>query len=226
VPDDPDGEPPLPHPASEINASARIGVANTGQRLRFATSRNAAPNKSTVQAIGIAPGGKLPRATVPAVDAVVFTVTVTLAAVLEFTWTVAGTLQVGPSITAGLTLQAMSTAPLNDPEGVIVRLKDALLPGVTVAEVGDPDTEVIAKVFAAVPVPESVIVCGLPGPSSETVTVPIRPPVVIGVNITEIRQLPPAARDVLQVLVSPKSPEAAIAMMSSGLLPVFINVTV
>ena len=124
-----------------------------------------------------------------AVDAVVFTVTVALAAVPEVTWTVAGTWQVGPRFTDGLMLQARSTVPLNDPEGVIARLKVALLPGITVAEVGDPDAAAITKLFATAPVPESAMVCDPPPALSATRTDALAVPAAVGVKVTLMLQV-------------------------------------
>ena len=54
----------------------------------------------------------------------------------------------------------------------------------------------------AVPVPESAMVCGLLLALSEMVIAPVRSPTVVGVNVTLIVQLPPAATEVPQVLVS------------------------
>ncbi len=46
----------------------------------------------------------------------------------------------------------------------------------------------------AVPVPLSVTTCGLETPLSTIVRVPVRDPIALGVNDTEIAQLAPAAR--------------------------------
>ena len=45
----------------------------------------------------------------------------------------------------------------------------------------------------ATPVPLSATECGLPGALSETVTEAVRDPAAVGVNVTEIVQLAPAA---------------------------------
>jgi len=56
---------------------------------------------------------------------------------------------------------------------------------------------------AAVPVPVSVTVCGEPVALSATDIAAVRPlPALVGVNVTEIVQLPPAASDAPQLLVS------------------------
>ena len=53
----------------------------------------------------------------------------------------------------------------------------------------------------AVPAPERVMVCGLLPASSEMVIAPVNGPTVVGVNVTLIVQLPPAATELPQVLV-------------------------
>jgi hypothetical protein len=63
------------------------------------------------------------------------------------------------------------------------------------------------------PVPLSVAVWGLSPALSITVSVPVRLPVAVGVKVTLIVQLDPAATEPAQVLVWAKSPEA---LMRSG----------
>jgi hypothetical protein len=55
---------------------------------------------------------------------------------------------------------------------------------------------------AAAPVPVTLTVCGLPAALSEMLTVAVRVPVTVGVNVTLIVQLPPAATELPHVLVS------------------------
>lgn len=121
-------------------------------------------------------------------DAVVFTVTVTLAAVPEFTCTLDGTLQLGPLATEGLTLQEKFTVPLNDPDGVTLSLKVAASPGLTVAELGEPVSGA-SKKDDATPVPESPIVCDPEPALSVTTTDALAAPAAVGVNVTLIVQL-------------------------------------
>jgi len=54
----------------------------------------------------------------------------------------------------------------------------------------------------AVPVPVRLTVCGLPAALSEMLTNAVRVPVAVGLNVTLIVQLPPAATELPQVLVS------------------------
>lgn len=67
------------------------------------------------------------------------------------------------------------------------------------------------------PVPERLAVCGLLLPLSETVSVPWRVPVVVGVKVTWIVQLPAEARLVPQLFVWAKSPLAPTLLMLSEL---------
>src|SRR5450432_1259936 len=53
----------------------------------------------------------------------------------------------------------------------------------------------------AVPVPVRLAVCGLPAALSVTVTVPVRVPAAVGVKVTLMEQLAPAATELPQVLV-------------------------
>jgi hypothetical protein len=92
-------------------------------------------------------------------------------------------------------------------------VNEAACPGLTVADVGKPFDGPRAKSEAK---PDTETICGLPGALSVIVTAPTRFSVAVGLNVTEIWQLAPAANEVLQVLVSLKSPEAAMLMMLSG----------
>jgi len=81
-----------------------------------------------------------------------------------------------------------------------------------------------------VPVPVSVAVCGDPAALSATDSVALRPVAEAGVNVTEMEQLAPAARDVPQVLVWAKSlgsePVIVMPVMASAALPVLESVAV
>src|SRR5690348_2228845 len=82
---------------------------------------------------------------------------------------------------------------------------------------------------AAVPVPDSATVCGVPDASSVIVSDAARAPVAVGLKVTVAVQLAPAARLPGQVFVCAKSP--AFAPVSAMLLivkanaPVFVSVT-
>jgi hypothetical protein len=74
------------------------------------------------------------------------------------------------------------------------------------------------------------MVCGLPPALSVSVRLPERAPIAVGVKITLITQLPPAATGVLVLQVVPlaatsKSPVAAMTVRDRGALPVLHRLT-
>ena len=87
-------------------------------------------------------------------------------------------------------------------------------------------TEAGAVTVKSDPVPVSGTVRGLPLALSVTVMVPARAPVAVGVNVTLIVQVIPAASDVPHVFVSAKSPEPVIEAIFSTRLPLFFSVIV
>src|SRR5438477_213974 len=85
----------------------------------------------------------------------------------------------------------------------------------------------------AVPFPLSGNVWGLPPASSATDSVPVRAPKAVGVKVTLIEQLTPAAKVVGIVclhdalpIVAAKSPEAAKEVIVKAAVPVLVSVTV
>src|SRR5947208_1358932 len=85
----------------------------------------------------------------------------------------------------------------------------------------------------AVPFPLSATVCGLPLALSVTNSVPVRILEAVGVKVTLIEQLAPAAKvpglvgqALAPVLVAAKSPEAAKEVIVKAAVPVLVNVTV
>jgi hypothetical protein len=94
---------------------------------------------------------------------------------------------------------------------------------VTVAEDDDPDAIPTLKSW---PVPAKLTVCGLPGALSVIVSVPVRAPDAVGLNVTLIVQFPAAATLVPQVLLWAKSPLAAILVMVIAVPPEFSSFTV
>jgi hypothetical protein len=79
---------------------------------------------------------------------------------------------------------------------------------------------------AAVPVPDRATVCGLPVALSVTVIVPGWLPVAVGVNVTVMEQLAPAATEAPQVLVSAYWVLATMLVMLSAVLPELVSVMV
>jgi hypothetical protein len=223
--------PPPPQADRPNNNTAIIGIARTGIFRRQPKNNKPEASRIIVQRSGIIPGGSLACEIDPAVPgAVVEIFAVAAAAVPSVTLTDDGTVHNGAGVngagvTAGVIAQLRLTVPLNDPAGVTARLKDAVCPAAIVAEFEDPDAGPMTKSGTAAPVPESAIICGLPAALSVILIEPVRLPAAVGVNVTDIWQLLPAASEVLQELVSPKSPEAAMLVMLSGPLPVFVSVT-
>lgn len=136
---------------------------------------------------------------------------------------------------AGAPAQAKATAELNPPTPVTVTLKLSVWPSVTFCtDVGPVRPK--SGAVALVPVPVNATVCGLPLALSVMVSVPMRVPVAVGVNVTLITQVfdPAVAGKVAglighapaPVLVSAKSPEAAIELIVRAAVPVFVSVTV
>src|SRR5438034_535273 len=85
----------------------------------------------------------------------------------------------------------------------------------------------------AVPFPLRENICGLPPASSASDSVPVRAPEAVGVKVTLMVQVPPAAKvaglvgqALAPVLVAAKSPEAANELIVKAAAPVFVSVTV
>jgi len=76
------------------------------------------------------------------------------------------------------------------------------------------------------PVPARLTVCGLPVALSVMVIVPGRLPVAVGVNVTLMVQLAPAATELPQVLVWAYCALAAMLVTLSAAVPVLVSVTV
>ena len=78
------------------------------------------------------------------------------------------------------------------------------------------------------PVPLKVTVCGLPLALSVMVRVPVTVPAAVGVNVTLIVQVPPAAMPVPQVgaLATKLLGEAEMLVKVSAAVPELVTVTV
>lgn len=93
--------------------------------------------------------------------------------------------------------------------------------------------EKLRLTIGLVPVPERVTDCWLPAtlPLLSVITNDAeRLKIAVGVNVTLMVQLPPAARELPQVLVCPKSPALVpvnpMLLMERARLPVLLSVTV
>src|SRR5207248_1749827 len=124
---------------------------------------------------------------------------------------------------AGTEGRAAGTSPEAEKE-VIVKAAVPVLVSVTVTDalmvargwLPKPRLVGANPTAGAVPFPLSATVCGLPPALSVTDSVPVRAPEVVGVKVTLIEQLAPAAKvaglvrqALAPVLVAAKSPEAA-----------------
>ena len=91
-----------------------------------------------------------------------------------------------------------------------------------------PKVKLVGKKLAlgATPVPVSDTVCGLPVALSVKVMVPGWLPVAVGVNVTLIVQLAPAATELPQVLLSAYCALAVMLVTLSAAVPVLVSVTV
>ena len=83
-----------------------------------------------------------------------------------------------------------------------------------------------ARAPAVTPVPLSVTLCGLPVALSAIESVPVREPVVVGLNVTLTVQFAPAAKLVPQLFVCEKSPVVETEVMLRLPEPLFVTVTV
>jgi hypothetical protein len=87
----------------------------------------------------------------------------------------------------------------------------------------------VAAATGALPVPVRVTVCGLPPALSVMLTEAVRAPVAAGVNVTLIVQLPLAATELPQVLVTAKSPGSVPVVPTLVIVklafPVLVRVT-
>lgn len=90
-----------------------------------------------------------------------------------------------------------------------------------------PKLSVVAERLTndATPVPCKAIDCGLPEALSVIATEPRRRPSASGANVIAMAQFAPAATEVPQLLVCPKSPAATIEMTVRVAVPVLVSVT-
>ena len=129
---------------------------------------------------------------------------------------------------AGAPEQVRATAVVKPFKPVTVTVEVAVAPAATLTAAG-----AVAMLKSGVvppPVPVSVAVCGLLASLSVTLRVAVTDPVVVGVNVTLMVQLAPAASDVAHALVCAKDDApppvmlTAMPLISTALL--FFSVTV
>jgi len=124
---------------------------------------------------------------------------------------------------AAIPVMVSAVLPVLERVTVCAALVELIVWLANVSELGETPA---TGVPAAAPVPVRLTVCGLPEALSVTLKVPVRVPEAAGVNVTLMLQFPPAANELPQLLVWPKSPLAAIPVMVSAALPVLESVTV
>src|SRR5450755_2913448 len=86
-----------------------------------------------------------------------------------------------------------------------------------------PKLRSVGDNWMKVPVPVNDTVCGLEIALSVTLMLPVRVLSVVGLNLTVMLQLAPAATLVPQVLISSKSPLAAMLVMVNVAVPVLVR---
>jgi hypothetical protein len=121
---------------------------------------------------------------------------------------------------AGRSPQASATWALYPNSGLTVTVRLVEFPATTVTFDGataKPKSE---------PKPLKETTCGLVGPLSVMVKVPVRVPTTVGVNKTLIVQAAPAARLFGQVFVWEKSPVISKVVMIRGAVPLLVKVSV
>src|SRR5713226_4780622 len=144
--------------------------------------------------------------------------------------------QFAPAVTELPQLLVWAKSPLAE---TLVRFSEALpvLESVTdcaalvvptgwLAKVSEEAERLTTGAEAAAPVPVRLTDCGLPEALSAMLKLPVRVPDAVGVNVTLMLQLAPAATELPQVFVSTKSPLAAILVIVRAALPVLDSVTV
>ena len=82
----------------------------------------------------------------------------------------------------------------------------------------------VAEIVKSKLVPARANICGLPQLLLVTVRVPVLFPVIVGVKVTLIVQVPEGASGVTQVFVCAKSPVTAMVNVVRGEPPVFVSV--
>jgi len=121
---------------------------------------------------------------------------------------------------AGRSLQASVTWALYPNSEFTVTVRSVEFPATTLTVDG-----VTAKPKSE-PEPPKETTCGLVGPLSVMVKVPVRVPSTVGVNKTLIVQAAPAARLCGQVFVWEKSPVITMLVMVKAAVPLFVRVSV
>src|SRR5207302_1436876 len=219
----------LAHPAENANRITAVAIPSRTRNGRiFGTSANSSSARNSGihrQAGGAGTGkrvGGITNALVVMDTCACWGVAPSVAA------TEAGdTVQVEPMSAPA---HARPTGDLNPPIGVMVTVNVRVFPAFTFSVAAGP---VNPKSGAAVPFPLSVMICGLPPALSASDSDPVRAPEAVGVKVTLMVQVPPAAKvaglvgqALAPILVAAKSPEGANELIVKAPAPVFVSVTV
>src|SRR5947199_50019 len=219
----------LAHPAENANRITAVAIPSRTRNGRiFGTSANSSSARNSGihrQAGGAGTGkrvGGITNALVVMDTCACWGVAPSVAA------TEAGdTVQVEPMSAPA---HARPTGDLKPPIGVMVTVDVRVFPAFTFAVAAGP---VNPKSAAAVPLPLSVMICGLPPALSVTDSDPVRAPEAVGVKVTLMVQFAPAAKvaglvgqALAPVLVAAKSLEAANELIVKAAAPVFVSVNV
>jgi hypothetical protein len=128
----------------------------------------------------------------------------------------------------GAPVHARATAVVNPFNPVTVTVEFPVAPAATLTAAGA--AAMLKSGVVEPPVPLRMAVCGLLASLSETLSVAVTEPVAVGVKVTLIVQLAPAARDVAQMFVCAKDEApppvmlTATPLINTALL--FLSVTV
>src|SRR5260370_418094 len=109
---------------------------------------------------------------------------------------------------------------MNGPAPVAVTLNVAVWPRLTVWLVG------CVVIVGPPPVPVKLAACALPVALSVTTRLPVRVPLLLGVKVTYMVHVEPAATPFPQLSVSAKSPVVAMLAICTGAVPLLVSVTV
>jgi hypothetical protein len=101
--------------------------------------------------------------------------------------------------------------------------------GLDVPRTTAPKLRLVSESIAVVPSPVRPTFCGLPAALSVMLRVAVRVPLAVGLNLTLMLQLAPAANELPQVWVCAKSPALgptiAMAVIVTLVVPVFLSAT-
>jgi hypothetical protein len=108
--------------------------------------------------------------------------------------------------------------------GCNVQTRRDILPAASVSRGGNPSPAVYFLIFGALPVPESVTICGVPVTSSLIVNSPLCGVLSVGLKVTSTSQLFPGANDVTHWLLTANGGEVVSPVIIT-LIPDFLELS-